>query len=206
LSEARKSHWQQVYTTREHTAVSWFQPVPVKSLDLIRSTGAPASAAIIDVGAGASTLADHLLTDGYADISVLDIAPAAFGQARARLGAKAARIHWLESDVTEFEPSRRYSIWHDRAVFHFLTAIADRNRYLQVLRAALQPDGHFLLATFGPEGPLRCSGLEIERYSVDRLQALLGTDFRLRHHELDEHRTPTGGVQQFLYGWWQLSG
>jgi SAM-dependent methyltransferase len=205
LSEARKSHWQKVYTAKEHTEVSWFQPVPAKSLDLIRSTGAPLSAPILDVGAGASTLADHLLAEGYADISVLDIAAAAFEQARERLAAKADQIHWIESDVTEFEPSRRFSIWHDRAVFHFLTDAADRDRYLQVLRDALQPDGHFLLATFGPEGPLRCSGLEIERYSVERLQALLWTGFKLRHHEFDEHRTPTCGAQQFLYGWWQLS-
>lgn len=202
-SPSRKSHWERVYSTRRPVEVSWYQPVPAKSLALLRATGVPLTAPILDVGGGASTFVDHLLDAGYQDLSVLDIASAALRQARARLGPLAARVTWLEADVTAFRPSRAYAVWHDRAVFHFLTAAGDRERYLGVLRHALMPGGHFLLATFGPLGPMRCSGLEIRRYSLDMVGALLGTDFRLRAHEIEQHRTPQGTVQQFLYGWWQ---
>lgn len=160
-------------------------------------------APILDVGGGASTLVDDLLDAGYRDVSVLDIASSAFTQARARLAATAAQVTWIEADVTEFEPLRSYAVWHDRAVFHFLTDVADRERYLDVLRKSLQSRGHFLLATFGPEGPKRCSGLEIQRYSVEMLKALLEPDFRIRAYEIKEHRTPMGATQEFLYSWWQ---
>ena len=163
----------------------------------------PLDAPILDVGGGASTLVDHLLDAGYTDVSVLDIASSAFTQSKARLGANATRVTWIEADVTHFEPSRSYAVWHDRAVFHFLTDAADRDRYLDVLRKALQPRGHFLLATFGPEGPTRCSGLAVQRYSVEMLKALLESDFELRGHEKEEHRTPMGGGQEFLYSWWE---
>jgi ubiquinone/menaquinone biosynthesis C-methylase UbiE len=206
MSEDRKAHWEQVYATKEPAAVSWYQPVPEKSLELIRATGVPPTAPILDVGGGASTLVDHLLDDGFTDITILDVAASAFTQPRKRLGKRADDATWIESDVTEFEPSRPYAIWHDRAVFHFLTDAVDRERYLVALRRTLQADGHFLLATFGPEGPLRCSGLEIRRYSVGRLQDFLGSDFQLYAHEIDEHRTPTGSMQQFLYSCWRLAG
>jgi len=206
VSEARKAHWQHVYATKGHDEVSWYQHVPKISLDLIQSTGVPHSASILDVGGGASTLVDQLLNDGFDDVSVLDIAAAAFDQSRNRLGVNADKITWIESDVTRFKPPRSYAIWHDRAVFHFLTETIDQDHYLEVLRKALQPGGHLLLATFGPDGPLRCSGLEIQRYSVERLQDFLGPDFQLRSHEYDEHQTPTGSAQQFLYAWWQLAG
>lgn len=153
------------------------------------------------MGGGASTLVDNLLEAGYQDISVLDIASSAFTQARARLGAKAAQATWIESDILEFEPSRSYAVWHDRAVFHFLTDAADRERYLDVLSKSLQSRGHFLLATFGEEGPTRCSGLDIQRHSVEMLKALLEPDFRMRAHEIEEHRTPMGAAQEFLYSW-----
>ena len=204
MSTSRKSHWEHVYTTKESVNVSWYQPVPAKSLALIRSTEVSLHAPILDVGGGASTLVDNLLDAGYQDVSVLDIASSAITQARARLGATATQAKWIESDVTEFEPSRPYTIWHDRAVFHFLTSAADRERYLSVLRKSLQSRGHFLLATFGEEGPTRCSGLEVQRYSVEMLKELLEPDFRMRAYELEEHRTPTGAAQEFLYSWWQL--
>ncbi len=204
MNESRKSHWEGVYATKAPAEVSWYQPVPAKSLTLIRSTGVPLTAPILDVGGGASTFVDHLLDAGYRDVSILDIASGALAQTRARLGAIADQITWIEADVTEFEPSRSYAVWHDRAVFHFLTEAADREQYLDVLRSALQPQGHFVLATFGPEGPTRCSGLEVQRYSIDQVEALVGPDFRLRAHEVEEHRTPMGITQQFLYGWWQL--
>ncbi|MDH3429369.1 MAG: methyltransferase domain-containing protein [Gammaproteobacteria bacterium] len=203
MSNLRKAHWEQVYATRESTEVSWYQPVPEKSLQLIRATGAPHAAPILDVGGGASTLVDHLLESGFSDISVLDIASGAFGQSRARLGPLSDQVTWIVSDIIAFVPSRLYAVWHDRAVFHFLTGAAERNRYLSVLRESLQPGGHLLLATFGPQGPRRCSGLDTQRYSVADLQDLLGADFTLRAHELDQHSTPTGSGQQFLYTWWQ---
>jgi len=204
LSDTRKSHWEKVYSTKSHTDVSWYQPVPSMSLELIRSTGASLSAPILDVGCGASTLVDHLLDDGHEDISVLDIAAGAFEQSRTRLGDVANDVTWIESDVTEFAAERRYSIWHDRAVFHFLTDAADRKRYLKVLRNALAPQGHLVLATFGPEGPMRCSGLEIRRYSTDLLQTFLGPDFELLAQSIEIHETPTCSTQQFLYSLWQL--
>lgn len=177
--------------------------VPAKSLTLIRATGVRLTAPILDVGGGASSLVDHLLDAGYRDVSILDIASGALAHARARLGAAAAQVTWIEADVTEFEPSRSYAVWHDRAVYHFLTEATDRALYHDVLRRALESRGHFVLATFGPEGPTRCSGLEVQRYSVERVAALLGPGFRLRAHEIEEHRTPMGTTQQFLYGWWQ---
>jgi len=203
MNNSRKSHWEHVYSTKDSVDVSWYQPVPAKSLELIRSTDVSLQAPILDVGGGASTLVDNLLDAGYQDISVLDIASSAFTQAHARLGAGAAQVKWIEADVTEFEPSRSYTVWHDRAVFHFLTDAADRDRYLSILRKSLQPRGHFLLATFGEEGPTRCSGLDVQRYSVEMLKTLLEPDFRLRAHETEEHRTPMRGAQEFLYSWWQ---
>lgn len=170
---------------------------------MICSTGVPLDAPILDVGGGASTLVDHLLDKGYRDVSVLDIAASAFTQAKARLGANATQVTWIESDVTQFEPSRSYAVWHDRAVFHFLTKAADRDRYLEVMRKSLRPQGHFLLSTFGPEGPTQCSGLPVQRYSVEMLNELLEPDFKLRACEIEEHRTPTGGRQEFLYSWWE---
>lgn len=203
MSDSRKVHWQSVYGEKDPTEVSWFQPVPDKSLRLIQRTGARHSDPILDAGGGASTLVDHLLGEGYQDVSVLDISGIALARSRARLGESAERVNWIEADVTKFEPSRRYYVWHDRAVFHFLTEAEDRHRYVDVVRRALQPNGHFVLSTFGPEGPLRCSGLDIRRYGVEQLRELFGATFELRDYELEEHRTPTGSKQQFLYSWWK---
>lgn len=202
---SRESHWARAYDTKAAADVSWYQEVPETSLKMIRATGVPLSAPILDVGGGASTLVDHLLEAGYRDVSVLDIASGAFTHSRDRLGPVAAQVTWIKADVTEFEPSRSYAIWHDRAVFHFLTEASDRKKYLDALRKALLPRGHLLLATFGPEGPTRCSGLEVNRYSVETLAMLLEPEFRLRAHEIEEHRTPAGSTQQFLHVWWQAA-
>jgi SAM-dependent methyltransferase len=174
-------------------------------LDLIRATGLPVFAPFIDVGGGDSQLVDHLLDSGYSDVTVLDIAPAALERARARLGAAAARVDWIGADVTSFRPPRRYALWHDRALFHFFVTPAERQKYLSVLTAALAPKGHLILATFGPQGPTRCSGLPIQRYSEDDLAALLGPRFQPRRHGLENHRTPTRRDQQFLWSWWQAT-
>lgn len=205
MTTDRKAHWERVFTNKEPTTVSWFQSVPEISLRFIQSTGIAEHEPILDAGGGASTLVDHLLTAGYTDISVLDISASALARSRARLGDFEQRVAWIESDVTAFEPARPFALWHDRAVFHFLTTAIDRARYVDVLRKALQPGGDLVLATFGPDGPRYCSGLDICRYGIDALRDLLGAQFTLQNHELDLHRTPAGSTQQFLYSWWQLA-
>ena len=203
MSESLKQHWENVYETRDPSKVSWHQGVPAKSMALIRSTEIPIEAPVIDVGGGTSTLVDILMNSQYSDISVMDISAAALAKTRERLGEAAGSVTWIESEVTAFEPLRRYYLWHDRAVFHFLTDESDVRKYLDVLRTALIPGGHFVLATFGPDGPDSCSGLAVQRYSIKQQTDLLQADFELRTYELEDHSTPTGTVQQFLYSWWQ---
>ncbi len=203
MSVSRKDHWEHVYQTQSPTNVSWYQPVPEQSMALIRSTGVPADAPIIDIGAGTATLVDILLNSDFSDISVLDIAAAALTESSRRLGDAGASVRWIESDVLEFEPMRRYYVWHDRAAFHFLTDTTSVGKYLDVLRTALVPKGHFVLATFGPEGPNRCSGFDVQRYSIEQLTILLEADFDLTSFKLEDHSTPTGNVQQFLYSAWR---
>lgn len=203
MSVSRKDHWEHVYQTQSPTNVSWYQPVPEQSMALIRSTGVPAEAPIIDIGAGTATLVDILLNSDFSDISVLDIAAAALTESSRRLGDAGASVRWIESDVLEFEPIRRYYVWHDRAAFHFLTDATSVGKYLDVLRTALVPKGYFVLATFGPEGPNRCSGFDVQRYSIEQLTILLEADFDLTSFELEDHSTPTGNVQQFLYSVWR---
>jgi len=203
LGENRKTHWQQVYESKRPTEVSWFQPIPEKSLQLIHATGVAAADAILDVGGGASTLVDNLLADGFEDVSVLDISAQALRESQSRLGNKADRVNWIESDITDFQPQRKYALWHDRAVFHFLTDATDRECYVSTMKASLRDAGHVILATFGPQGPLKCSGLQIRRYDIEALQRLLGSDFELLSHEIDDHETPSGARQQFLYSTWK---
>ena len=198
------AHWERVYQTSADTAASWYQPKPRTSLELIEKTGVPPDAALIDVGAGSSTLVDHLMASGYRDVTLLDISPTALAHARARLGAAATRLHWVTADIIDFQPLRRYTLWHDRAVFHFLIDPYHRDRYLAALGRSLAPDGHLLLSTFGPAGPTRCSGLPVQGYSEAELSAVLGPAFRLRESRLEDHETPSGKQQQFLYGWWTL--
>ena len=205
MSSESAGHWQRIYQTRSATELSWYEPVPQASLDLIRATGLPVSAPIIDVGSGDSQLVDHLLASGYSDVTLLDIAPAALERTRARLGADAGQVDWIATDVTNFRPERRYALWHDRAAFHFLVTPAERQKYLSVLTAGLAPNGHLILATFGPQGPARCSGLPIQRYSENDLGVLLDPSFQLRRQGLENHRTPMGRDQQFLWTWWQAS-
>ncbi len=202
MSDARQRHWDDVYATRQYMDVSWYQDLPARSLALIEATGIGPDQPIIDVGGGASTLADHLLDRGYRDVSVLDLSARALDQARGRLGARAAAVNWIVADVTRFSPERTFSLWHDRAVLHFLVDKADRDRYAAVLRRALAPGGHLVLATFGPEGPLKCSGLAVRRYSVEMMSELLGPGFMLQSDELEFHETPAGGSQQFLFTRW----
>lgn len=198
-------HWQRIYRTRPTTELSWYEPVPQVSLDLIGATELPVSAPIIDIGGGDSRVVDHVLDGGYEDVTVLDVASAALERAQGRLGARATRVEWIAADLTAFQPGRPYALWHDRAVFHFLVATADRQSYLRVLTRALAPGGHLILGTFGPQGPTQCSGLPVQRYSEHDLSVLLGDGFQLRSHRMEDHRTPAGQGQQFLWTWWQAA-
>ncbi len=203
-NEDRKAHWERVYESRRPDQLSWYQPAPTLSLELIRATGAPRTSPILDVGGGASTLVDHLVAEGYSDVSVLDISSAALNQARARLGNAATKVKWIEADILDFKPERPVRVWHDRAVFHFLTDAKDRSRYLETLRSSLNRGGHLILATFGPEGPARCSGLPVQRYGESELSALLGSDLCLKRKQMEKHKTPSGGNQEFFHGWWEF--
>ena len=202
-AENRRSHWEHVYEGRSPTEVSWYQQKPEASLRLVRATGVDRLAPIIDVGGGASTLVDFLLADGYTDITVLDVSGKALARSQARLGKRQADVQWVESDVTTFAAARQYALWHDRAVFHFLTDSAERARYLDVLCRSLGVRGFFVLSTFGPDGPERCSGLPVQRYGIDSLRELLADRFDVGDHELETHETPGGSEQQFLYSWWR---
>jgi len=203
MNEAsRQDHWESVYSSKAFTDVSWFQPRPERSLQLIERTAVGRDEAIIDIGGGASTLVDHLLDDDFTDITVLDVSGRALEQAQERLGDRADDVNWVVSDVTAFRPSRKWQLWHDRAALHFLVEEQDRERYVEVLKSALAPGGHLVLAMFGPSGPLKCSGLEIRRYSIEMVEELLGAEFELQCQELENHVTPMGSNQQFLYSCW----
>ncbi len=199
----RKTHWERVYRDKPVTAVSWFEAEPRQSLDLVARTGIETTQPVIDVGGGASRLVDRMLGRGFRDITVLDISAGALEHARRRLGPDGTRVNWIVSDVLEFRPERRYSLWHDRAALHFLTDAADRQRYTTTLREGLAPGGWVILSAFGPEGPERCSGLEIVRYDAFGLGRLLGSSFTLHHEAIGMHATPMRTQQQFIHTLWQ---
>lgn len=194
----RKQHWESVYREKAEDTVSWFQVHPDLSLELIRAHCSPA-AALIDVGGGASRLVDHLLAAGYTDLTVLDISETALERAGARLGRDALKVQWQVADVTHWRPARRWRLWHDRAVFHFLTDAAERAAYRHSLLQALEPGGHAVIASFALDGPERCSGLPVQRYSPESLARELGEGFRLRESREETHLTPAGRLQRFQY-------
>jgi ubiquinone/menaquinone biosynthesis C-methylase UbiE len=195
----RKTHWENVYRNKTADEVSWYQARPEISLELIQKTGIRKSAPIVDIGGGASRLVDHLLEMGYSDISVLDISWNALDQTRSRLGKAAAGVNWLEGDITNFRFQGPVELWHDRAVFHFLTAEEDRSAYLDNLHRTLQNDGHLILAAFSPDGPTRCSGLEIVQYDQAKIERTLGNGFTLMESASEAHVTPGGATQHFNY-------
>jgi 2-polyprenyl-3-methyl-5-hydroxy-6-metoxy-1,4-benzoquinol methylase len=195
-----KEHWEKVYSTKTTDAVSWFQEHAEESLKLIRGTGVPYSAAIIDVGGGASTLIDDLLANGYSTLTVLDLSAAALSAAKLRLGAKAAKVQWLEANVTNAAlPVHSFDVWHDRAVFHFLTTPIERQAYVEAVLRSVKPGGHVIVATFDENGPTQCSGLPVMRYNANSLHAEFGSSFNLLQHAKEEHHTPFGTVQKFIY-------
>lgn len=203
MTTKRQDHWQNVYATKSHTQVSWYQDEPVRSLEFIAASGVEKNRPVIDVGGGASTLVDHLLDRGFSRLTVLDLAAAALRQAQERLAARAGDVDWQVGDVMSFKPQHRYALWHDRAVLHFLVDADQRRQYVDTLKRSLEPDGHAVLATFGPAGPEKCSGLPVRRYGVDQFRELLGQDFELTREAIEEHTTPGGATQQFLYTGWK---
>lgn len=195
-----KAHWEHIYETKTSDQVSWFEAEATLSLALAQRAAPTRDEAIIDVGAGAGTFVDGLLSAGYRRITVLDLSAAALAQAQHRLGGRAQAVVWRDADVlTAAFPARAFDVWHDRAVFHFLTRAPDRRAYVAQVRRALRPGGFVIVATFAADGPSRCSGLDVVRYSADRLHAEFGDDFRLLSSERQTHITPWGAEQPFTY-------
>jgi 2-polyprenyl-3-methyl-5-hydroxy-6-metoxy-1,4-benzoquinol methylase len=196
----QKNHWETVYSSKSTDSVSWYQERAGRSLRLVHETVLPVSASIIDVGGGASTLVDDLLCEGYSSVTVLDLSAAALSAARTRLGERAESVTWIEANITDVTlPAGAYDVWHDRAVFHFLTTTEERRAYIATLMRALKPDGHVIMATFADDGPIQCSGLPVMRYSPSALHAEFGSAFTLLKQEREEHHTPSGAVQKFIY-------
>ncbi len=195
-------HWENVYRSKSFDAVSWYAPHLAQSLRLIEQLCPDKTAAIVDIGGGQSTLVDDLLSRGYLDVSVLDISGTAIEFTQRRLGAQAQSVVWHVGDVTTYDfGAKRFDLWHDRAVFHFLTDPPARQAYVDRIRRFVKPGGFVLMATFGPNGPLKCSGLDVVRYDEEKLHHEFGKDFQWLGSELSLHHTPSGADQQFLYGW-----
>ena len=195
-----KTHWEHIYETKAPNQVSWYQEHAQFSLQYIQNTGIRKTDPIIDVGGGASTLVDDLIVDGFQHITVLDVSGTALQVARKRLGTKAIEVKWIEADITQADlPHQAYDLWHDRAVFHFLTQADDRQRYIEVVRQSVRKGGHVIVATFAPDGPERCSGLEVVRYSPESLHSEFGDGFEVVDTTRETHHTPFGTDQKFIY-------
>lgn len=195
-----KKHWESIYTSKQPTEVSWHKAHLDPSLRIISQLNLTPKSATIDVGAGASTLVDDLLEKGFQDITALDISASALDVSKKRLGKKAGQVNWIEADITNAKlPPNHYELWHDRAVFHFLTETQDRHKYAALCKASLKVGGNLIIATFNLGGPLKCSGLEIVRYSPESLLAELGSGFKLMNSFNEAHKTPFGTVQNFVY-------
>lgn len=195
----RKTHWENIYQEKSPLDVSWYQKEPLISLMLIHKGKLQKEDAIIDVGGGSSVLVDFLYKEGFTNVSVLDISANALKSARNRLGTSANSVQWLEADITDFDPPQLYALWHDRAVFHFLTDAADRKKYVNTLKRAVKPGGHIIIATFAIDGPTKCSGLDIVQYDARKLMAELGGEFELLEENSEDHVTPDNKVQKFMY-------
>jgi SAM-dependent methyltransferase len=199
----QQAHWQNVYTTKDEDTVSWFQKKADISLDLVRATGVDATASIIDIGGGASRLVDILLEEGFRAISVLDLSEKALATSKARLGATGSPVKWIVADITTWEPSQSYDVWHDRAALHFLTDPKDQAAYAERVSRAVRPGGHVIIGTFAPDGPERCSGLPVLRHDAASLGKLLGRSFTLIESKPHLHQTPAGAIQKFQFSRFQ---
>jgi len=194
----RTEHWNRVYATKRETGVSWYQPKPALSLALIREY-APQNASIIDIGGGASLLTAELVREGYGDLAVLDISAEALERAKENLGAEAAKIEWVVADIMAWKPTRQWQVWHDRAVFHFLTDAASQDAYIRALYAAALPGAIAIISGFAPDGPEKCSGLPVVRYDAQSLSKRIGAGFELLAEKREAHETPGGAMQKFYY-------
>lgn len=200
MNTNKKQHWEAVYTSKSPQAVSWYQPHAETSLRLIRETGVAKSGAILDVGGGASTFVDDLLNEGYEQVTVLDLSAEALRASQARLGSRAHLVSWIEADITTVQlPENAYDVWHDRAVFHFLLEPEHRRAYVRAVQRSVKAGGHVIVATFAEDGPEKCSGLTVHRYSAEELHDEFGNSFALVHHEKEPHETPFGSIQNFVY-------
>ena len=200
-----KTHWENVYTTKAPESVSWYRAHLETSLALIEQAAVALSASIIDIGGGESTFVDDLLLRGYRNLTVLDVSRTAIEVTRKRLGSAAEQVRWLVGDIFEIElEPHAHDLWHDRAVFHFLTTAERRLAYVRQVTRAVRPDGHVIVSTFGPEGPTKCSGLEVMRYDAESLHGEFGARFRLVQSSKELHQTPIGTAQQFLYCYCRL--
>lgn len=200
VEPTRKEHWEAIYEAKGETGVSWYQPDPHLSLELITSVAPTRGGRIIDVGGGASMLVDRLLGLPFDEVAVLDLSQTALEKSRARLGARAERVRWIIADVTESPTPGAFDVWHDRAVFHFLTSAQDRRRYVELARKTVVRGGHLVIATFAHGGPKHCSDLEVCRYNAATLAAELGDGFSLLTATREKHTTPWGIAQAFFYG------
>ena len=198
-----KEHWENVYENKGDQEVSWYEELPSTSLSLIKKHYTSQDTKIIDVGGGNSNLTKELLKSGYQNLSVLDISAKALEKTKEKLGTSAIAVEWIVSDITEFETTKTYNLWHDRAVFHFLTTEEDKSSYLNTIKQSLSHGGIFILATFSKNGPLKCSGLEISQYDKEGLLELFGNDFELLESFEEDHTTPFNTLQNFIYTVWQ---
>jgi hypothetical protein len=194
-----RTRWDETYDARDDARLSWYQTRPERSLELIRSVAPIRPVSIIDVGGGVSRLVDNLLADGYSDLTVLDVSEVALGRSKSRLGALADKVAWLVADITEWTPQRTWNVWHDRAVFHFLTEAGAQDAYLAALKQGTAPGSAVIMATFALTGPERCSGLPVQRYSPTTLASRLGSDFVPCAEAAESHLTPFGTTQEFMY-------
>ena len=197
ITDERKNHWENVYSTKQPNEVSWTQEIPATSLKIINSFNLDKSAAIIDVGGGDSKLVDFLLSDGYTNITVLDISGEALEKAKKRLGTKANNVKWIETDITAFEPTEQYTVWHDRAAFHFLTTPEQITNYVDTATKAVT--GFMAIGTFSEKGPKRCSGLDITQYNQEKLQTTFAKGFEQLECLTDDHTTPFNTTQNFIF-------
>ncbi|WP_346907528.1 class I SAM-dependent methyltransferase [uncultured Roseibium sp.] len=194
-----KEHWNHAWEKQDDTAVSWFQEKPEPSLSLVERYAPDRTSAFVDIGGGASRLVDALLERGFSDLTVLDLSGSSLEIARQRLGERASGVTWIESDVLDWKPDRRFGIWHDRAAFHFLTTPEDQQRYKDLLDSALQPGGILILGTFAPDGPEKCSGLPVCRHDAATISRVLGDGYELVETLAHDHVTPAGRTQHFSY-------
>ena len=199
----RKQHWESVYTDKSPLDVSWYQTEPRLSLELISATGARRDAPILDVGGGASVLVDRLLDAGYTQLSVLDISSRALDHARRRLGPRATQVEWIEADITQFVPPRVYQVWHDRAVFHFLTEEQDRQTYKTILQKTVMSGGFVIMSAFALNGATMCSGLPVQRHSMESLHEFLGDEFKLVESLDYTYHMPSGDLRPYVYARFQ---